>query len=273
MQEFLPHPEDEKYMRQKKLNRRKFIGMSAAIAMSELLQSAHEELPQMPSLTKQQFDEMIRYEFPNLSVTVEKAAPSLMEKGGFGELELGRTAWSVLRRVGQEKPEEVIQESAEYVVDFQKPEDEPQMASAGITPNPNQPKRKFVCNKDSRNFCDGVYPKGFPVYVLNTWPENPDERGFVDWHQRAMLMLREKLFFIVDGQCATIWHGTVGSYALTKNEGSMRRLPVASIARFIKPKWDIGLSRIARVFINQVSENEMISLNLRQNSSEPVEYW
>ena len=262
MQEFLPHPD---VLEQKKLNRRQMLRMSTAIATSALLQNANEELPPMPQMTVRQFEDMIRYEFPNLHVIPEKAPPHI-KGNGIGDLEIARTSWSVLRRIWQEEPEEVVKESAEYVVDFQKPEDEPRIIAATQMPNEQQPKRKFFCNKDSRNFADGVYPKGIPVYVLNTWPENPDERGFVDWHQRAMLMLDKQLFFIVDGQMATIWHGTVGAYVQAKDKGTMRRLPVASIARFIKPEWDLGPVRIARVFIYQVSENEMISLNLRQNS-------
>ncbi|MDP6575495.1 MAG: hypothetical protein QF755_03305 [Candidatus Peribacteraceae bacterium] len=270
MPEFLPDPEVQK---QNKINRRRFIKAATAVVIYDLLQSEYQEPVPMPRITLPEFKEIVRYELPGVNVT-EEVAPPNVTGDGIGEWSIPETTLSVIRRLFQEKPQDVVADSTEWVSGFQEPlqqEDvkpayepvyEPAYESAY---EPAEPSQKYTCSKKTRNSCDGLNPKGYPMYVLNTLPEDASMRGFIDWHQRAALKLDDQLYFVVDGSQGTIWNGTLGSYVLTKNEGRMRRTPFASIARFKQAKWDIGPSRIAQVLMNAVSEEEMQSMDVRQN--------
>jgi|TARA_B100001964_G_C14243352_1_gene606180 hypothetical protein len=256
--ELLPNPEVPK---QKKINRRRFIQAATAIAICDLFQSEHQESVPMPRITLPEFREIVRYELPGINVTEEVAQPNVTGDG-IGEWSIPETTWSVIRRLFQEKPQDVVSDSTEWISGFQEP-----LQQVDVKPayGPAEPSQKYTCSKKTRDSCDELNPKGYPMYVLNTLPKDASMRGFIDWHQRAALKLDDQLYFVVDGNQGTIWDGTLGSYVLTRNEGTMMRTPFASIARFRKAKWDIGPSRIAQVLMHAVSEEEMQSMDVRQN--------
>ena len=264
MLELLPHPEAAE---RKRINRRHFVRLATAVAVSDLLQSKPETLPPTPQVTMREFLEEVNFSLPELYIRTEKAPPNL-KGNGLGEWKIVETTWSIFNRIRMEEPSDVVEESTVWMADFQKkpPKKVPVYHPMQITADTVILSRDHFCSNYSREACDELNPKGYPMHVLNTLPADALKRGFKAWHQRALLKLDDRLFFIVDNNIGTIWHDTVGAYVISKNGGTMRRTPIASISRFRAAKWDIGPVRLAHMIKNSVHEDNMESLNIRRNS-------
>ncbi|HLD32239.1 MAG TPA: hypothetical protein VJB10_01465 [Candidatus Peribacteraceae bacterium] len=125
---------------------------------------------------------------------------------------------------------------------------------------------KFDCNDPARHACEKLSQPGIPTYFLSTWPTQPRDRLFHDWHQMAVCKLHDRYFFIIDqAKDGIFWHGNLPEFVKQHSMGRsvpMSIIPGVGIARFVEPRYDVAPAKFLLQFAHMRSEGEMASLGI-----------
>ncbi|MDD4286751.1 MAG: hypothetical protein PHO20_01285 [Candidatus Peribacteraceae bacterium] len=250
------------------------------IAMLGVLVGGIEELaqdkdphPQRAPVTRNQTMEDVLYQcraaLGPLNVVERRATPEdehLPPDPGIAPVRMTGTAASKLWKICKNfcsSPSDTageisddVRASVRYVRDYRMSEEKVQTTDSAL----------LDCNDYANITCQKLERLRFPMYLLSTWPEDPQLRFDEGWHQMAACKLADDCYLIFDDHGQTLWQGSLQSFG--RKYGSkvtMRIIPRVGISAFAEPKYDNGISKfLVQTKHGIADEHEMQSLDIHE---------
>ena len=249
------HTLDRRSFLDKSLRNILVVHASILGGIGTLLQPKYpEELHrEIPKLDQYSFERLVQSSFEGVTFQEGYSASAMEEDAGIAPWQM---AHATAERLRQENLIDVACNAYDWASNYQ----------ISYERAAEMQGDKFDCNDPARHACEKLSQPGIPMHFLSTWPTQPRDRLFHDWHQMAICKLDDRYFFVLDqAKDGVFWHGNLPEFVREHSAGQpvpMSIIPGVGIAKFVEPRYDVAPAKFLLQFAHMKSEEEMASLGI-----------